>query len=169
MKKLFLFVFLILAAGIVGMIVDERLEVARLKDISPVVSPTLPVVLVSSDDAAFELQLYENDAARSLLKQLPMVLVMNRWGDGGYGGVLAEKANIVSDKKNQRRAFFKGEVVWHQKRNTLFLMFGPTPVGLTVNEPMLLAFGGIPIGRLKNYAGLNRLPGVVEFSFQIKK
>ncbi|MBR1945396.1 MAG: hypothetical protein IJ846_03795, partial [Alphaproteobacteria bacterium] len=113
--------------------------------------------------------LYENDAARSLLKQLPMELVMNRWGDGGYGSVLAEKANIVSDKKNQRRAFFKGEVVWHQKRNTLFLMFGPTPVGLTVNEPMLLAFGGIPIGRLKNYAGLNRLPGVVEFSFQIKK
>ena len=169
MKKLLLLVFLILVCVVGCMIADEQLEVARLKDVSPVVSTTLPVVQISSDDAVFELQLYDNEASRAFLKQLPQTLVMNRWGDGGYGGVLAKKENIVQDKKNQRRAFFKGEVVWHKKKNVLFLMFGPTPVGLTVDEPMLLTFNSIPVGRLKDYSGLEHLPGVAEFLFQIKK
>ena len=88
MKKLLLLVFLILVCVVGCMIADEQLEVARLKDVSPVVSTTWPVVQISSDDAVFELQLYDNEASRAFLKQLPQTLVMNRWGDGGYGGAL---------------------------------------------------------------------------------
>ncbi len=169
MKKVFLLLFSIILAGFGVIIVNERLAVARLKDVSPVVSEKLPVVLISAEDAVFELQLYENKTAEQFVKQLPQTLVMTRWGDGGYGGSLTEKINVSDDKKFQRRAFFKGEVVFSPRRNALFLMFGATPVALTVNQPMLLSFGGIPVGRLKNYSGLEQLSGVVEFSIGIKK
>ena len=149
------------------MIVDEHREVARLKDVVPVFSKTLPVVEISAEDTVLELNLYENDAVGQLLKQLPQTLVMTRWGDGAYGGSLSGKIEITDGKREKRNAFFKGEVVIRQKRNSLFLMFGATPAALTVDEPMLS--GGIPVGRLKDYSALKHLSGVVEFSIKVRK
>jgi len=169
MKKVFLLLFSIVLIGLGIVIVDERLAVARLKDVSPVIGKDLPTVLISAEDSVFELQLYDNETARQFLKQLPLTLVMTRWGEGGYGGSLAEKIEASDDKNLKRRAFFKGEVVFNPKRNALFLMFDATPVALTVNQPMLLSSGGIPVGRLKDYSELESLSGVVEFSIEIKK
>lgn len=169
MKKLFLLVFSVLFIGLVVKIADERLEVNRLKNVSLVTDASSPIILISAEDAVFELQLYNNNSAKQLLKQMPQTVVMTRWGEGSYGGSLVEKIDTASDKEYQRRAFFKGEVVLHQRENTLFLMFGPTPVGVTVDAPMLLASGGVPVGRLKEYSELEQLSGVVEFSFRIKK
>ena len=169
MKKVFLLLFSIILIGFGVLIVNERLAVACLKDVSPVIGKDSPIVLMSAEDYVFELQLYDNETAGQFLKQLPLTLVMTRWGEGGYGGSLAEKIKVSDDKKLKRRAFFKGEAVFSPKRNTLFLMFGATPVALTVDQPMLLSSGGIPVGRLKNYQALEQLSGVVEFSIEIKK
>ena len=169
MKKLFLLFVSVVVIGLVGILVDEQREVGRLKKISPVFSKTLPVVQILAENEVFELQLYENDAAEQLLKSLPQTMVMTRWGEGAYGGLLKGEIPVLSDKKLHRRAFFKGEVVVHQKGKALFLMFGPTPSALMVDSPMLLGFGGVPVGRIKDYSALEQFPGVVEFSIQAKQ
>ena len=169
MKKLLLFVSVVFFAVFAVIVISEQTEVEKLKKISPTISQTLPVIVVSAEDSVFEIELYENETAKALLKRLPLTLVMNRWGEGGYGGTLAHDITSDFDKSIRRRAFFKGEVVFRSKKNTLFFFFGSTPIGLTTDTPMLLGRGGIPVGRLKNHSDLEQLSGVVEFSFGIKK
>ena len=169
MKKLLLMLILLLSVIYGSVIVNERLAVARLKDVSPVVGKASPAVVFSAGDSSFVFRPYDNETAGKLTERLPKTLVMTRWGDGAYSASLAGKADIPGNKTLQRRAFFKGEVVFSPKRNALFLMFDATPVALTVDMPMLLSSGGIPVGRLENYQELEPLPGVVEFSIEIKK
>lgn len=169
MKRLLLLAFSLLLIAYGSVIVNERLAVARLKNVSPVVSKTLPAVVFSAGDSSFVFRPYDNETAGKLVELLPKTLVMTRWGDGAYSASLSGKADVSGNETSHRRAFFKGEVVFSPKRNALFLMFDATPVALTVDAPMLLSSGGIPVGRLENYQELEPLPGVVEFSVKIKK
>ena len=168
MKKLLKLFLLLVIIGLTVRIVDEQRAVARLKDISPVFDEEAPVVSVSAEEEIFRLRLYKNSAAKDFLKHLPQTLVMTRWGEGAYGVRLDKKTEKLRDTSDKRRAFFKGEVVFYPKRNLLFLMFGTTPVALTVDAPMLLASGGIPLGRLESWTGLEQMMGVVEFTFEVK-
>ena len=169
MKKFILFIVSISFVVLSIMLIDEQIEVFRLKKVTPVFSETLPVVQISSDDTVLELHLYDSAAATAFIKNLPDKLIMTRWGDGGYGASLEKKIEFDENETYNRRAFFKGEVVLRKNKNTIFFMFGPTPVGFVVDYPMLLSSGGIPLGQIKNYSELENLVGVVEFSFKIKK
>ncbi|MGN1079338.1 MAG: cyclophilin-like fold protein [Alphaproteobacteria bacterium] len=77
--------------GIVSAVADEYLETARLEEINDSVCPSLPVVILTAEDTVFELELYDNAAARRLIDPFPQKLVMTRRGDGGYYGALREK------------------------------------------------------------------------------
>ena len=169
MKKFILLILFILLTVLSVMIIDEQREVFRLKKVIPSFSSTLPAVRISSDDAVFEFHPYDNEAAKKFLAQLPLKMIMTRWGDGGYSGSLPKKIDADPMQENTRRAFFKGEVVLHQTGRTVFLMFGATPVVFFADYPMLLSSGGIPLGQLKDYSGLEHLTGVSEFVFEVKK
>ena len=169
MKKLLFLVSLLIVAGLTVLIVDERLEASRLKDFSVVFDRNAPEISVSTEEASFRFRLYDNEIAKVFLKRLPQTLVMTRWGDGAYGAPLPEKIREKTDNKDARRVFFKGEVVFSPQKNVLFLMFGQTPVALTVDMPMLLSSHNVPIGRLEGFTALEQMTGVVEFTFEIKR
>lgn len=166
MKKVFLFLILIFLIGISVVIGGEEMEVRRLRETKDVLSKDLPVVLVVSDKEVYELQLYDNEAARQLLAQLPQKLVMTRRGDGVYYAALSEKIKVSGEKT--RRAYKRGEVALWIKGNALCLLFGPTPFSLTTDTP-LLPSAGVALGRIKSFSGLDQLPSVAEFEIKIRK
>ena len=166
MKKIFLFIFFIFLIGISVVIGGERLEIRRLHAIKEVLSQDLPIVLLTSDKEVYELHLYNNDAARQLLNQLPQKLVMNRRGDGAYYAPLSKKINVSKEEK--RRAFKRGEVALLVKGNIICLLFGPTPFSLTTNIPMLPS-AGVVLGQIKSFSSLDQLPAVAEFEIKIKR
>ena len=104
------FSLLLIAYG--SVIVNERLAVARLKNVSPVVSKTLPAVVFSAGDSSFVFRPYDNETAGKLVELLPKTLVMTRWGDGAYSASLSGKADVSGNETSHRRAFFKGDVVF---------------------------------------------------------
>lgn len=166
MKRLFQILFFVFLAGIVTAVADEYLETARLEEINDSVSLSLPVVTIAAENAVFELELYDNAAARRLVEQFPQKLVMTRRGDGGYYGALREKINVSGIPT--RRAYKPGEAALWIRENALYLFFGPTPASLTTDTPMM-ASAGVALGRLKSFAELDQLPSVVEVSLQVEK
>lgn len=106
MKRLFQILFFVFFIGIISAVADEYLETARLEETNDSVSSVLPVIVITAENAVFELELYDNAAARRLIKQFPQKLVMTRLGDGGYYGVLREKINVTG--LPTRRAYKPG-------------------------------------------------------------
>lgn len=166
MKRLFQILFFVFLVGIVSAVADEYLETARLEEINDPVCPSLPVVIITAEDTVFELELYDNAAARRLIDQFPQKLVMTRRGDGGYYGALREKINVAG--LPTRRAYKPGEAALWIKENALYLFFGPTPASLATDTPMMFS-AGVGLGRLKSFTELDQLPAVAEMSLQVKK
>ena len=169
MKKFLKCLLLVYLMLVVVMSIDEQRVVMQLKKVTPSFSASLPVVKVVSDEASFELRLYDSAVASEFVKKLPQKMIMTRWGDGSYSGSLSEKIDAIEIVKEKRRAFFKGEVVLHRAGKAIFLMFGPTPVGFFTDHPMLLSSDSIPFGQLTDYSALENLAGIVEFEFDVKK
>ncbi len=168
MKKVFLIILLAFAVGIVAIAVDEHIEVSRMERAGDVVAADLPPVVLTTEDAAFTLRLYDNETARALAKALPAKLVMSRRGDGMYFAPLSEKTMSKVHGVPKRRAYRAGEVALMPRNNALCLMFGATPAGVTTNVPMLPA-AGVPVGRLESHDALDQLPAVVEADVTVKK
>ena len=166
MKKIFLFLFLIFTIGVSLIIGAEEIEIRRLQETKEVLSEKLPLVLLVSEQETYELHLYDNEAARELLAQLPQKLVMNRRGDGVYYAPLSKKIEV--SKATTRRAFKRGEVALLIKGNVLCLLFGPTPFSLTTDIPLLPSVG-VALGRIKSFSGLDQLPSVAEFEIKVKR
>ena len=168
MKKLLGLVFLGLLVFVAFRIVTEHLAVAELRKTNVPVSKTLPVVIVSTDEMSFKLRLYDNEAAEQFLKQLPLKVVMTRWGNGAYAGKLPEQIREPQDKSLKRHAFFAGEVVARLKNKSFFLLFGATPSSLTVDTPILNS-AGVAVGRLEAFENLEHLLGATEFSIRAEE
>ena len=166
MKRLFQILFFVFLIGIISAVADEYLETARLEETNDSVSSALPVIVITAENAVFELELYDNAAARRLIEQSPPKLVMTRRGDGGYYGVLREKINVAG--LPTRRAYKPGEAALWIRENALYLFFGPTPASLATDTPMITS-AGVGLGRLKSFSDLDQLPAVAEMSLQIKK
>lgn len=168
MKKVFLIILLVFAVGIVVIAVDENIEVSRMEKANDAVAADLPPVVLTVEDTAFILRLYDNETARALAKNLPAKLMMSRRGDGMYFAPLPEKTMSKVRGVSKRRAYHAGEAALMLRNNALCLMFGATPAGVTTNVPMLPA-AGVPVGRLESYDALDQLPAVVEADVSVKK
>lgn len=71
MKRLFQILFFVFLIGIISAVADEYLETARLEETNDSVSSALPVIVITAENAVFELELYDNAAARRLIEQFP--------------------------------------------------------------------------------------------------
>lgn len=164
MKKVFLVIGALLAGICIGVIVDEQIQSKKLRNISVPFSETLPSVKMKIGIQEFEIRLYDNGAARNLLRQLPQRVVLKRWGNGEYFGPLAKVA--AADDKT-RRAFLKGEVGLWLQGNAFSVFFGPTPASLTTDTPMM-ASSGVPMGRIvSSFASLREMPEEVDADLSI--
>lgn len=92
----------------------------------------------------FEVEMYENSAARSLLESLPQQISMSRWGDEFYG-TLAQKVNYAGDPLQD--VFTVGEIALWPDGNALCIFFGPTPASRG-GEPRMSS-PGIALGKIK--------------------
>jgi len=98
-------------------------------------------------DTRFEVVLYDNNAARSLLESLPQSIDMSAWGDEFYGR-LSQPINHDGDA--ERDVFEIGEVALWPSGNALCIFFGPTPAS-RAEEPRM-ASPGVPFGKIKGDA-----------------
>lgn len=97
------------------------------------------------EDREFVIQLYDNDTAESLVKNVPQKLNFHRWGNGEYSAKLSGKIDLTDDKTIDYQV---GEVALWPKKNYLCIYYGPTPVSQT-NQPQMSS-PGCPIGYLKD-------------------
>jgi len=101
-------------------------------------------MVIEVDGTRFEVDMYENGAARSLLGSLPQQISMSRWGDEFYG-TLARKVEHAGDPLQD--VFAVGEVALWPDGNALCIFFGPTPVSRGT-EPRM-ASPGVPLGKIQ--------------------
>jgi len=101
-------------------------------------------MVIDVDGTRFEVEMYENQAARSLLAGLPQQISMSRWGDEFYG-TLSRKVNHAGDPLND--VFAVGEVALWPDGNALCIFFGPTPVSR--GEEPRMASPGVALGKIK--------------------
>jgi hypothetical protein len=99
---------------------------------------------ITIGNAAFDVDIYETSAARSLLRSLPQTISMSRWGDEYYGGL---KARIDYAGDPLRDVFDIGEVALWPSGNALCIFFGPTPASRS-GEPRM-ASPGVALGKIK--------------------
>jgi hypothetical protein len=92
----------------------------------------------------FEVEMYDNSAARSLLESLPQHISMSRWGDEFYG-TLTRKVNYAGDPLQD--VFAVGEIALWPDGNALCIFFGPTPASRG-GEPRM-ASPGVALGKIK--------------------
>lgn len=101
----------------------------------------------------FEVELYNNNAARSLVKILPQTLSMTAWG-GEFYGTLPQALYHEGDPA--RDVFDIGEIAFWPANNILCILFGPTPAS-KAEKPQTVA-PCVPIGKIKeNIAALDGL------------
>ena len=101
-------------------------------------------MLIVIGDTRFEVELYDNNATRSLLQSLPQPIDMSAWGDEFYGRL---SQPIIHDGDAERDVFEIGEVALWPSGNALCIFFGPTPAS-KAKEPRM-ASPGVPFGRIK--------------------
>jgi len=88
-------------------------------------------------------RLYDNPAARALLKALPLTIGMTRWGDGEFYGEIGVKILAEGD----RREFFeRGEVTLWPDGNAFCIFFDKTPV--SIDDRPRGASPCIPLGKI---------------------
>lgn len=90
-------------------------------------------------------ELNDSETSLALLKRLPLVLRMNRWGDEYYGDI-GEKLD-VRPARDAREEMALGELAYWMPGNALCVFFGRTPASRG-NEPRA-ASPVHPIGRLE--------------------
>ena len=90
----------------------------------------------------FELELYDNGAAKALAAGLPQKLSLSRWG-GEYYGSLGTR---IPAKGEHRDLYEPGEVALWPPGNAFCIFFGPTPAS-TDDRPRM-ASPGVPLGRI---------------------
>ena len=123
MKRLFLIIFLCLAAS------------------NAFAGGTM---FIKVDNVVYEVELYDNSAAKSLADSLPQNISMSRWG-GEYYGKLSGTIDISNDKTQD--VFKVGEVALWVSGNSLCIFFGPTPASKGT-EPRM-ASPGVALGLIK--------------------
>lgn len=101
-------------------------------------------MVIEINGTQFEVEMYENSAARSLLESLPQQISMSRWGDEFYG-TLAQKVNYAGDPLQD--VFAVGEIALWPDGNALCIFFGPTPASRG-GEPRM-ASPGVALGKIK--------------------
>ena len=101
-------------------------------------------MLITIGSTTFEVDLYDNNAVRSLVKSLPQEISMSRWGDEFYGS-LKQRVDYAGDPL--RDVFDVGEVALWPSGNALCIFFGPTPASQR-GEPRM-ASPGVALGMIK--------------------
>lgn len=104
-------------------------------------------MIITIGNTQFEVELYDNNATRSLLKSLPQSINMSAWGNEFYGR-LFQPIDYKGD--TERDVFEVGEVALWPSGNAFCIFFGPTPAS-SAGEPRM-ASPGVPFGKIKGEA-----------------
>ncbi|MDR3073360.1 MAG: hypothetical protein LBV01_01385 [Deltaproteobacteria bacterium] len=99
---------------------------------------------ITIGNTSFDVDLYDNAAARSLAQSLPQEISMSRWGDEFYGSL---KQRVEYAKDPLQDVFAVGEVALWPSGNALCIFFGPTPASHG-SEPRM-ASPGVALGKIK--------------------
>jgi hypothetical protein len=75
-------------------------------------------------------RLYENDTARQICANLPILSIANRWGEEIYFSIPLE-LELADDARVEMKI---GELAYWPPGNAMCIFWGPTPVSKT-NEP----------------------------------
>ncbi|MEW6721204.1 MAG: cyclophilin-like fold protein [Thermodesulfobacteriota bacterium] len=102
---------------------------------------------IEVDGARFDVELYEGNAVRELMRFLPQRISMSRWGDEFYGAL---KGKIDPAGDPVRDVFEVGEVAFWPPGNALCIFFGPTPASRGT-EPRM-ASPGVALGKIRGDA-----------------
>ncbi len=102
------------------------------------------ILLLDTGDRTFEVELYDNNAVRSLLAALPQRISMSRWGDEFYGSL---KAKITYSGDPLRDVLEIGEVALWPSGNAFCIFFGPTPA--SVKDEPRAASPCVALGKIK--------------------
>jgi len=108
-------------------------------------------MIIETEKGSFEVDLYDSDAARELVKNLPQEISMSRWGDEFYGSL---NKKVECGGERLRDVFEIGEVAIWPDGNALCIFFGPTPASRG-EEPRMIS-PGAGVGKIKGDAVLFR-------------